>query len=172
MNAAILLIPLFIIRYGLLFFLNRGAISMAAHFPPMQGIGKTMRLIYQVSTLAIIIYSFFLDISAIVYWRYVGLIVYFLGVELLILAVVDFTKPNGNGFCRTGLYRISRNPMYVSYFIYFLGCVLLTQSLILFGILCVFQISSHWIILSEERWCIDQFGAEYTVYMKMVRRYI
>jgi protein-S-isoprenylcysteine O-methyltransferase Ste14 len=36
----------------------------------------------------------------------------------------------------------------------------------------VFQISSHWIILSEERWCVKQFGDEYIDYMKRVRRYI
>lgn len=69
-------------------------------------------------------------------------------------------------------YRISRNPMYVACFIYFLGCVLLTQSLILLAILIVFQISAHWIIRSEERWCIKKFGEEYKSYMSEVRRYI
>ena len=72
----------------------------------------------------------------------------------------------------TGIYRFTRNPMYVAYFVYFLGCVILTHSLILFLILMVFQISAHWIILSEERWCIRQFGDEYIKYMNKVRRYI
>ncbi len=87
-------------------------------------------------------------------------------------AISDFAKPSENGINLKGLYRFSRNPMYVAYFVYFLGCVILTHSLILFLILMVFQISAHWIILSEERWCIRQFGDEYIKYMNKVRRYI
>lgn len=46
------------------------------------------------------------------------------------------------------------------------------QSLVLLAIVLVFQITAHWIIRSEERWCIKQFGAEYIQYMEKVRRYI
>ena len=77
---------------------------------------------------------------------------------MCLASVSSFAKPAKNGINLKGLYRISRNPMYVSYFIYFLGCVLLTQSLLLLAILVAFQISTHWIILSEERWCIKKFG--------------
>ena len=73
---------------------------------------------------------------------------------------------------RLGLYRLSRNPMYLAYFILFLGCVLLTQSLVLFGLLAVFQVSAHWIILAEERWCLETFGAAYQHYARRVRRYL
>jgi len=45
---------------------------------------------------------------------------------------------------------------------------MLTQSLILCGIVLIFQSSSHWIILSEERWCIEIFGEAYKQYMKKV----
>lgn len=65
-----------------------------------------------------------------------------------------------------------RNPMYVSFFLYFLGCSLITNSWILFIVLIIFQISVHYLILSEERWCIKEFGLEYVNYMKRVRRYI
>jgi protein-S-isoprenylcysteine O-methyltransferase Ste14 len=88
------------------------------------------------------------------------------------VSVSNFAKPAKNGINLKGLYRISRNPMYLAYFIYFLGCVLLTRSLVLLALLIVFQISAHWIILSEERWCIEKFGEEYLNYMKKVRRYI
>lgn len=62
--------------------------------------------------------------------------------------------------------------MYVAYFIYFLGCGLLINSLAYFIVLIVFQISVHWIILSEERWCMKEFGEEYKEYMNKVGRYI
>jgi protein-S-isoprenylcysteine O-methyltransferase Ste14 len=100
------------------------------------------------------------------------MVIYGLGVLLCLASVLNFAKPAESGINLKGLYRVSRNPMYVAYFIYFLGCVLLTQSLILLAILLVFQISAHWIILSEERWCVKKFGKEYINYMNKVRRYI
>lgn len=101
-----------------------------------------------------------------------GLGSYGFGVLICFFSVLDFAKPRENGINRNGLYRFSRNPMYVAYFIYFLGCVLLTRSLVILVILIVFQVSAHWIILSEERWCIKTFGDEYLDYMKNVRRYV
>lgn len=62
--------------------------------------------------------------------------------------------------------------MYAAYFICFMGMALLTRSWVLTGIAAVFQISSHWIVLAEERWCIKKFGESYRRYMERVRRYI
>lgn len=172
MNGGFLLISLFLIRYGLLFIINRKALSKAALFPPMQGTERIMYWIYQVSTILIILYLFFLKIKVDTFIYDIGLAIFVLGILLFTLAIVNFAKPNENGFVQSGMYRISRNPMYITYFVYFLGCALLTQSIILFLLLCIFQLSSHWIILSEERWCIEKYGKEYIQYMKKVRRYI
>ena len=69
--------------------------------------------------------------------------------------------PSESGVRHKGVYRISRNPMYVSYFFVFLGCVLLTQSLPLLAALLVFQLTAHTVIRAEERWCRQTFGAAY-----------
>ncbi|WP_085832897.1 methyltransferase family protein [Clostridium merdae] len=171
MNSAILLIPLFLIRYGLLSLVNRKALPRAAHFPPMQGIEKKMYILYQASTLYIIVDMFFLNIREGKPWLYIGFSIYILGILLFIFSVVGFARPDKYGICRSGLFRISRNPMYVAYGVYFLGFVVLTQSILLFLAVLVFQISSHWVILAEERWCTNQFGKEYSEYLKQVRRY-
>ncbi len=171
MNGAILLIPTILIRYGLLFLIDRRALARAAHFAPRRGAEKLMYIFYQASTLGIIVYSFFITVSAKEAWLFAGIAVYSLGALLLALSAFYFAKPS-SGICQRGLYRVSRNPMYVAYFICFIGCALLTRSWILFAMVCVFQISAHWIILSEERWCIERFGGEYMRYMRRVRRYI
>lgn len=124
------------------------------------------------ATIFLFIYLFFLKIKTDYVWFYAGAAVYGLGVLLCIVSVSNYAKPAKNGINLKGLYRVSRNPMYVAYFIYFLGCVLLSQSFILLALLIVFQVSAHWIILSEERWCVEKFGEEYISYMKKVRRYI
>lgn len=172
MNAAFLLSPLFLIRYVLLAFLNKKALIKAAHFPPMQGTEKIMYILYQLSTLAMIVYLFFLKISAEKIFLLVGLIVYILGVILLLLSVIAFASPNGDSVNKSGVYNFSRNPMYVAYFLYFLGCAVLTASIPLLLIILLFQFSAHWVILAEERWCTSHFGLAYTQYASEVNRYI
>ena len=86
--------------------------------------------------------------------------------------MINFSAPNDMGLNINGIYKFSRNPMHIAYFVCFIGMVLLTQSIALFIIILIFQASSHWIILSEERWCIEQFGEAYKQYMKSVRRHI
>lgn len=171
MNAFLTVVPLILIRFGLLSILGKEALKRAAFFAPLIGKEKMAYWFYQLSNILFFVCLCFHKITIDPYWFYIGLMIYGLGVLLCLVSVLNFAKPTENGINLKGLYRFSRNPMYVAYFIYFLGCVVLTQSLILLGILLVFQISAHWIILSEERWCIEKFGQEYMNYMKKVRRY-
>jgi len=172
MNAFLTVIPLILIRFVLLSILDKEALKRAAFFAPLIGKEKAAYWFYQISNILIFVYLCFLEITNDSYWFYVGLVIYGLGVLLCLVSVSNFAKPTENGINLKGLYRVSRNPMYLAYFIYFLGCVLLTQSLIMLAILLIFQISAHWIILSEERWCVKKFGEEYINYMNKVRRYI
>ena len=172
MNGFLLLILLIVIRYGLLWLINKKALNRAAFFPPLIGREKIAFAFYQLATILLFVYLCFLKINTASVWFYSGVIIYSLGILLCIASVSNYARPEKNGINLKGLYRISRNPMYVAYFIYFLGCVLITHSFILFLLLIIFQISAHWIILSEERWCVEKFGEEYTNYMKKVRRYI
>ena len=118
-------------------------------------------------------YSFFLKVNVQQSWLfYIGVALYVIGLAFLILSMVNYSSPSSTGINLNGLYRLSRNPIYVAYFICFLGCAALTQSFVLLWLVFLFQISAHWIILSEERWCMEKFGVEYQEYMKKVRRYI
>lgn len=172
MNAFLLVIPFILIRFVLLSIIDKEALKRASFFAPLIGKEKVAYGFYQISTILIFIYLCFLKITTDSFWYYVGLVIYGLGILLCIVSVLNFARPAENGINLKGFYQVSRNPMYVANFIYFLGCVLLTQSFILSAILIVFQISAHWIILSEERWCINKFGEEYINYMNQVRRYI
>lgn len=172
MNGLILLIPFFLIRFGLLLCLNKEAVKRAAHFAPLQGFEVIAYWIYQIFNIGIFVYLAFLKISDKMNWLSAfGLGCYLIGLVLCIVTMVNFSSPEGNGLNAKGLYKYSRNPMYLSYFICFVGMSILTKSIILFCMVIVFQMSSHWIILSEERWCIERIGADYKKYMKKVRRY-
>ena len=172
MNAAFLIIPLILIRYGLLGAISKEALQRAAHFPPLIGKEKTAFWVYQISVLCMLIYFFFLQVVTDSVLFYIGLSVYAAGLLLCIFSMSNFAKPKDNGINTKGLYRLSRHPIYVSYLVYFLGCMLLTRSLIVLSLVVIHQVSVHFIILCEERWCIQTFGDEYLTYMKKVRRYL
>lgn len=173
MNGFLLLLPFFIIRFPLMSALSGRAIRRAAHFAPMQGTGKAAYFVYQASNIGIFLYLAFLSVKVDFSWKfYAGSAFYLFGLILCAAAVAAFSRPDSTGMNTNGVYRISRNPMYVAYFICFIGMALLTQSLALLGIVLVFQVSAHWIILAEETWCIAEFGIAYRAYMGRVRRCI
>ncbi len=171
MNAFLLMIPLFLIRFGLLGAMNKEALGRAARFAPLEGNERIAYLVYQAANIAIFLYPAFLKIRTGPPLFWAGLAVYVAGAAILAVAAAAFARPDEKGLNTSGIYKVSRNPMYVGYFVYFCGCAALTRSALLFAALLVFQLAAHWIILSEERWCIGQFGEEYLDYMKRVRRY-
>jgi protein-S-isoprenylcysteine O-methyltransferase Ste14 len=172
MNGIITVIPLILIRYGLLSIINKDALKRASFFAPLIGREKAAFWVYQILTILILLNLLLLKIRTDTDFFYIGLITYSLGIILYAVSIINYSRPMTTGINLNGLYRISRNPMYIAYFIYFLGCVFLTHSMMLLAFLIGFQIASHWIILSEERWCIKEFGEAYLKYMNKVRRYI
>lgn len=173
MSCFFLWVPFFLIRFGLLSRLNVDAVRRAAHFAPMRGPEKAAFWVYQISTAALVLYSPFLRIREegdAMFFS--GLLCYLGGLVLCAASAVSFSAPAASGVNTGGLYRYSRNPMYVAYFICFMGIVLLSRSAALLGMLALFQISCHWVILAEERWCIETFGDAYLTYMGTVRRYL
>lgn len=62
MNGFFLLIPFLLIRFVLLFALDRNAVRRAAHFASLRGREKIAYLVYQTATAESILYSFFLTV--------------------------------------------------------------------------------------------------------------
>jgi len=172
MNSSILVIPIVFIRYIIIRIINKEALGRIGFFPPTEGKEQIAFYIYQITTLFLLIYLFFTEIKLTTILNYMGLVIFLIGMLLYLKSIIDFSKPQKNGINKNGLYKWSRNPMYVTFFLYFLGCSLLIDSWVYFTILIVFQISVHFLILSEERWCIKEFGEEYRKYKGKVRRYI
>ncbi len=173
MNAFLLLIPFLVIRFPLLHHLDPRAVGRAAHFAPMYGREKIAYWVYQLSNAGIFLYLLFLEVRPGRGWTFgAGLAFYLLGLGLCAASAAGFAAPDGSGLNTRGIYRFSRNPMYLAYFVCFLGMALLAHSWRLFGLVAVFQVSAHWVILAEERWCLERFGDAYAAYMKRVRRYL
>lgn len=166
MIGLVLLIPFLGIRFV---FVKKSTLKRAAHFAPLNQNELPAYWFYQISTVLLLVVPLVSTIDFKQGWA-LGLMA--VGLGLLWKAMHDFARPNALGFSVTGSYRYSRNPIYLAYFLYFIGLAMLLQSPFYYGILMLFLVSSHVIIRAEERWCQGQFGAEYQEYIESVRRYL
>lgn len=87
------------------------------------------------------------------------------------------TSPNpykpSSQLVTTGLYRWSRNPMYVGFTLLYLAGACFTNNLWMFLFLpIVLLIMLYGVILREERYLERRFGDEYRQYMKQTRRWV
>jgi len=76
------------------------------------------------------------------------------------------------GLKQTGLYRFSRNPMYVGVYTTLCAAVLRTLNPILLLVAVYVIAVHHRIVLAEEAHLRDVFGEEYRTYCGHVRRYL
>jgi protein-S-isoprenylcysteine O-methyltransferase Ste14 len=71
-----------------------------------------------------------------------------------------------------GLFRISRNPMYVGVYATLLASILQTLNPVLLVIGAFIVAVHHRIVLAEEAHLREAFGEEYSGYCRRVRRYL
>ncbi len=71
-----------------------------------------------------------------------------------------------------GVYRISRNPYFLSYDILFLGYLFYFPSIILIILYLCLIFVFHYIILEEEKYLELKHGSTYLEYKKRVNRYL
>jgi protein-S-isoprenylcysteine O-methyltransferase Ste14 len=168
----LIVIPILLTRYLLTSLLNKKAVRRAAFFPPTQGLEKPAYIVNIVTTLLLLVLPFFLRINLHGLMGIAGLGISLVSLILYGISIIHFARPEAGGINRSGLYAFSRNPMYVSFFLYFLGASMMTRSWLQLAVLTVFQVSVHFMILAEERWCRETFGYNFTDYQRRVRRYL
>ena len=87
--------------------------------------------------------------------------------------VTHIGLPSGKHELRTsGIYGISRNPMYASFIFLNTAAFLFLPSLLLLGIMIYGMIVHHYIILGEEKFLEKEFGESYLKYKARVPRYL
>ena len=73
---------------------------------------------------------------------------------------------------RIGPYRYSRNPMYVTLFIQYIGISLALGSIWAFILIPVVFLFVRWIVVREEQYLADEFGDSYKQFTSEVRRWL
>jgi protein-S-isoprenylcysteine O-methyltransferase Ste14 len=86
--------------------------------------------------------------------------------------VTNIGLPTGKHELRTsGIYKISRNPMYSSFFFMNTATFLFLPSILLLIVMVYGMIVHHFIILGEEKYLEKEFGNDYKKYKSSVPRY-
>ena len=117
------------------------------------------------------------DISAV---QWIGLTLCAVGIVIFIAALISFgtawrvgiDDKNSNRLVTTGMFKYSRNPIFLFMNMYFFGVFLVYPTLFFLLFSIGFSVGIHIQILNEERFLQSKFGTEYTEYRKRTRRYI
>ncbi|HYJ85413.1 MAG TPA: isoprenylcysteine carboxylmethyltransferase family protein [Pyrinomonadaceae bacterium] len=112
--------------------------------------------------------------------KLIGVVLISIGCVLFIMAYVSFGDSWRVGFdvkspgalVTTGVFSISRNPIYLFLNLWFIGTFLINGGLIflIFAILAV--VVQHWQILQEEAFLTNLYGQPYKNYLARTGRYV
>jgi protein-S-isoprenylcysteine O-methyltransferase Ste14 len=114
-------------------------------------------------------------------WRYGGYGLILLGFALAFIAIAQFHRAGTNGpttqassaLVTHGIYRHSRNPIYIGLTAIYLGIALAIGSVWSLAFLVpVLAVMEFGVIRREERYLTDKFGDAYTTYRSKVRRWL
>ena len=72
----------------------------------------------------------------------------------------------------SGMFAISRNPIYVCFLIFITGLFLIHRNIVIAVAASLFALAIHRQIIREEVFLASHYGAEYEEYCKNVRRYL
>nr|MBP7462621.1 isoprenylcysteine carboxylmethyltransferase family protein [Candidatus Delongbacteria bacterium] len=105
-----------------------------------------------------------------------GLVFYLAGIIINILAMISFAETKG-GLNTGGIYRYSRNPMYVGLFLFVLGINLMGwnpgPANLMLGLLSIGWIAiTHRWALKEEAFLTRKYGRSYLDFKQQIPRYI
>jgi protein-S-isoprenylcysteine O-methyltransferase Ste14 len=106
----------------------------------------------------------------------IGALVGTLGVLMNIIAIASFSE-SGDGLNTRGIYRFSRNPMYVGGFMFLLGLNLASfrlrvLSIIFAALTLVWAFATHWTVSQEEAFLLEKSGTTYDDFRTKVPRYL
>jgi protein-S-isoprenylcysteine O-methyltransferase Ste14 len=113
------------------------------------------------------------------YNDYLSYVILFVGLAFIVLSLINLGSSTRLGlptedtvFKTNGLYKVSRNPMYVGFNLLTISSMVYTLNIgiVLLGIYSM--LIYHRIILGEEKFLNRRFGDEYSAYKTKTRRYL
>ena len=134
--------------------------------------GKVLSAVMMVLFLLWLIYPFFLRIRVGTAAFYIGSGLLALGSVCSVISFINYFSTPLDQTIEKGMYRISRNPIYVFTTLMFVGMALTLHSWVIGISLVMNLIMQHFIILEEEVYCENTYGDSYRMFKARVPRYL
>ena len=104
------------------------------------------------------VYAVFLPLQLGTTWLYSGLFVFTFGIVFTTVAVLNFAASPKGKVITDGLYRFSRNPMYIGWLLMQIGLGIACSSWLYLLLIVGLMIMLNAVLSSEERYCLDRYG--------------
>ena len=112
--------------------------------------------------------------------QFAGAVVIFVGLLVFCLALISFSSSWRVGIdtvspgqlITTGVFSVTRNPIFLAMDLYFFGTFLINSNLFFLMCFVCMAIGFHLQVRQEEEFLIGRYGGTYRKYMAQVRRYI
>ena len=118
------------------------------------------------------VYAVFLPLQLGTAWLYGGLLTYLFGIGFTVVALLNFVTHPKDTVITNGLYRFSRNPMYVGMLLMQAGLGIACASWLYLFLTGVLAIMLNAVSPAEERYCFYRFGDAYREYMNNTPRWL
>ena len=133
---------------------------------------KKISIFTRILFFILLICTIFLPLKLGTAWFYTGLPIYILGLIIGTIAIANVAStPLGKPFTK-GVYRYSRNPMYLCMIVLFVGIGIASASWFYLLLSAIFIVMTHFVVVVEERLTIDKLGDAYREYMNRTPRWI
>ncbi|MGD9157120.1 MAG: methyltransferase [Desulfobacteraceae bacterium] len=119
-----------------------------------------------------IVYGIFLDIDFGSASFYTGAVFMILGTVTYVVSIISYLGTPPDQPIIKGMYRISRNPLYVTGTVISIGMAFILHSWIIGISISVNVILQHFVILDEERFCAKKYGDSYLKFKEKIPRYL
>jgi len=169
-NAWVLIIPLIIYWFSGVKFLFSKRMSENSF-----SLGRKDKIASYILVLAMFFsffYSIFLPLKLGTIWFIIGLVVYLAGMFLINLTMINFATTPKDKPVTKGVYRYSRNPMFIGFFLVYAGIAIACISWVYILLTLLFILIVDYLSTSEEAITLEHYGQAYKEYIKRTPKWI
>jgi protein-S-isoprenylcysteine O-methyltransferase Ste14 len=170
LNAWIFIIPLIVYWFsGVKFLFSK---RMPESPPPQKRKDKILSMVLVVTMFFSFFYSIFVPFKLGTIWFYIGLLVYLVGTFLVIISMINFATTPMDKPVTKGLYRFSRNHMFIGFFLVYLGVATACISWAYLLMTVLFIVIVNYMSPFEEAITLGHYGIAYEDYMKKTPKWV
>jgi len=169
-NAWILIVPLIVLWIsGVKFLFSK---RMPGTAPPSKRKDKILTNLMVIIMFGSFIYSIFMPIKLATIWFSTGLVIYLVGLVLIAITMINFATTPMNKPVTKGIYRYSRNPMFIGWFLLYFGIAIACISWVYIVITLSFVLIMAYLSPFEESITLEHYGKAYKEYMERTPKWI